>query len=144
MKDLETLELPVVCKEVESLVSKGMHFAVYPERKALWETLKGSKGLHNLISVAKAKFVQVYHLSGKGADKFSRFYCAWLKYMASYTSDSPSTEKETWINLTTSCTPVSEDTRRVIICDILHSLQNYLMGLIAKDLEHKSTNEGSI
>ena len=25
--------------------------------------------------------------------------------------------------------------------DILHSLQNYLMGLIAKDLEHKSTNE---
>ena len=25
MKNLETLELPVVCKEVESLISKGMH-----------------------------------------------------------------------------------------------------------------------
>ena len=97
--------------------------------------------MHNLISVAKAKFVQLYHFSGKGADKYSRFYCAWLEYMASYTIDSPSTEKEIWVNLTASCTPVSEDTRRVIICDILQSLQNYLMGIIAKELECKSTNE---
>ena len=60
--------------------------------------------------------------------------------MTSYTSDGESTDKECWMNLTASCPPVSEDARRVVICDILQSLQNYLMGQIAKELECKSLN----
>ena len=99
MKYLKTLDLSIICEEVESLVSKGMDFVAYPKRKALWETIKGSKVLHDLISGAKRKFVQLYHSSGKGADKSCRFYRAWLEYMASYTSDSESADKEYWMNL---------------------------------------------
>ena len=94
MKYLKTLDLSIVCEEVESLISKGVHFAAYPERKALWETIKGSKELHDLISGAKRKFSQLYHSSGKDADKSCRFYHAWLEYMASYTSDSESADKK--------------------------------------------------
>ena len=43
IKYLESLDLSIVCGEVESLISKGMHFAAYPERKVLWETIKGSR-----------------------------------------------------------------------------------------------------
>ena len=142
MSSLESLDLPTVCQEVESLVSKGMHLTIYPERKALWDTIKGSKALHNLISAAKAKFTQLYHSCGKGADKYSRFYFAWMQYMASYTSHKLSSDKATWINLTASCSSyISEDTSKVMICDILQSLQNYLTGQIAKELECKSIND---
>ena len=40
--------------------------------------------------------------------------------------------------LAASCPSVSEDARRVITRDILQSLQNYLMGQIAKELDCKS------
>jgi len=143
MNNLESLDLATVCQEVELMISKGIHFTVYPERKALWDTIKGSKALHDFISLGKAKFVQLYHSCGKGADKYSRFYYAWMQYMASYTNDKPSAEKElVWVNLIASYSlDVSEDTRRVMICDILQSLQNCLTAKIAKELECTSTND---
>lgn len=100
MNNLEALELPTVCQEVESLVSKGIHLTVYPERKALWDTIKSSKALHDLISVAKAKFTQLYHSCGKGADKYSRFYYAWMQYMVPYTSHKPPSNQAFWMNIT--------------------------------------------
>jgi len=83
---LEAIDLPAMCQEVEATVNKGMHFTIYPERKALSDTIAGSNGLLKFVSAAKDKFIQLYISCGKGADKSCRLFCAWLEYMVYHTT----------------------------------------------------------
>jgi len=138
---LDSLDLPSLCQEVESIVSKGMHLTIFPDRKALWDTVKGSDALSRLITAAKKEFVLLYNKCGKGANKQARFLHAWMQYMLSHTRSSPSAENQMlWKDLITSYPhEVSEDTRRIIVCEVLQTVQCCLTSKIAADLESLST-----
>ena len=136
---LESLGLDPIslCQELESRISKGVHFTIYPERKALWDFIRCSRELPNFISVAKARFMQLYMSCGKGSNKYAHFFRAWKEYMVTHTCDNPSPENiAIWEKLVASYPyAIPEDDKRIILCDVLHTLQSQLTAHIAKDLE---------
>jgi len=109
---------------------------VYPERKALWDTITCFKELPSLISVTKAKFIQLY-MYLQGTNKYAHFLRSWNEYIATHTSDNPSPENVIiWQKMIVSYShTISEDDKRIILCDILHTLQSQLTMYIAKDME---------
>jgi len=92
----EAINLPAVCQEVEAAVSKGVHFTVYPERRALWDTIAGSNGLLKIVSAAKDEVIQLFLSCGKGADKSCRLFCAWLEYMMYHTTSKADETEGIW------------------------------------------------
>jgi len=119
-------------------ISKGVHLTIYPEKKELWDAITCSKELPSLISVAKAKFIQLYTSCGKGANKYAHFLRSWNEYIVTHTSNNPSPENVIiWQKMITSYShSVCDDDKRIILCDILHTLQSQLTMYIAKDVEN--------
>ena len=130
MLSLEAINLREMCQEVEATVSKEMHFTVYG---ALWNTIAGSNGLLKFVSTAKDKFIQLYLSCGKSADKCCQLFCAWLEYMAYHTTSKADETEGIWRSkIEFYSGEISEDSRKVIICDILLAIQDYLTEQIAK------------
>ena len=113
LNHLDSVDLPSFCQEVESVVSKGLHFAVYPDQKALWDTIKGTEALVRFISAVKAQFSLLFNKCGKGANKHAWFLYAWARYMLTHTGSSISSENQIlWKDLIASyADDVSEDTK---------------------------------
>jgi len=134
-----------MCQEVKAAVSKGTHFAVYPERKALWDAISASNGLLRFLSAAKTKFIQLYLCCGKGADKSCHLICEWLKYMVSHTVDKNGEAEGLWSTMIVSYSgEITEETIKVIVCDILHAIQDHLTAQIAKQLDRSRDNGRSM
>ena len=137
--NLKSLDQDAVCAVVETTVSAGLHFVCYPEKKAFWESIRGTAALRSFIAAASHEFVQLYETCGRGANKYARFFRSWLEYMLTHTRDQPSaSSKELWGNLAKCYSQtVSNDIKRVILCEILHSLQHHLQRTLIIELEDR-------
>ena len=134
---LQNLDKKSVCTRVEEAVSKHQYLSCFPEQQAFWATIRGSDCLRALVSEATDQFSRLYLANGRGKSKYAHFFRAWMQYMLAYTGDQPN-EKESnlWSDLAKlHPDAISENTRRVIVCDILHTLQDVLQRELIIELD---------
>ena len=129
---LKSLDRKSLCSKVVAKVGSGLHFTCYPERKKFWDCICTSDALRALIS-ATDEFVRLYMAQTRG-NKYAKFLQAWLQYMNALSGDRQASES--CILLEKCCPqPVSQDTWRVVMCDILHTLQLQLQAVLVKELD---------
>ena len=136
--ELKSLDLRALLLEVEASIDKGLDLQCFPERKSFWDSIKGSEELHTLTKTASHKFVELYKLRAKGRDKYSYFYRDWLKYMLTFTTTEFETDlnRKQWDALASHHQgDVSDDTKRVILCGVLHGVQSRLQQIISSEIE---------
>ena len=126
-----------VCTAVEAAVSSAKHFECYPERGEFWESIKGTDALVQLIIAGTKQFRELYEKCGRASNKYTLFYKEWMVYMLTHTSQQPSEESsQLWTQLADCHSqPVSDDTRKVMLCEILHAVQNHLQKELVTELE---------
>ena len=144
---LRSLDKKSICSKVVTTVDCGLHFSCYPERKAFWDSIRSSTALQALIDEATEEFARLYLTHDRGPTKYVRFLRAWLQYMLTFTGDQPASQKTCTLRAQLAecySQPVSEDTRRVVICDILHTLQLLLQTELVTELKgsHQLPSEG--
>lgn len=137
--ELKSLDLRSLLLEVEASIDKGLDLQCFPERKSFWDSIKGSEELHT-----SQKFVELYKLRAKGRDMYSYFYRDWLKYMLTFTTTEFETDlnRKQWDALASHHQgDVSDDTKRVILCGVLHGVQSRLQQqIISSEIERASVD----
>ena len=137
---LRSLEQNEIEAAVEAAVTSGLHLTCYPERKAFWGSIKGTQALHAFLVHATSHFASAYQRT-KGADKYPQFFLAWMQYMHTIASgDQPDQPSDPGIVLweeVVKCHAqiISDEDRRLMVCEILHTLQGYLLGKLGHELE---------
>lgn len=86
-KDLKSIDIDELRRDVVSLVDTGYHISFFKARLDLWEYIKGKNvgPLQSVLATLSSDFVTQYQSHFKGKNKHFRLTLAWYDYMRQYT-----------------------------------------------------------
>ena len=122
---------------VQNTVANSLVSSPYPDRQALWESIKDTDGLEGFVYSAVDKYVSLHEVNSKGKDKYANLYLAWLDYIRCFTCWT----KQTLASLASlallfgnNLTALPE-TKRTIVAAILHATQEGIQSQMAAKIE---------
>ena len=130
-KDIDRAQ---VVSSVIELVPNHLVPSLFPERKALWDSISQCDELKKFIDLQIDKYLNLYDKHSKGREKYATLFLSWLDVIRSFTCKSQQTPAALadWSPvLAKSRVTASETTQSTVLATILQGIQENIQAQMA-------------